>query len=278
MRDFANFYSQDVLAEIPRAAGVALLAGLGFTLIGPFGTDDWVMFARLGFWTAMSAGWFAITFLFGGLLARFENVRRLEKRWRWALLFVASLVPAMAASALSLNILGRWSWTGGELFDLVWHSALIGLMLEGMAAALFHRADHRPVRETARPNRRQADEKRSGSEPTEYPPLMKRLPPEARGPITCLQMEDHYVRVHTGESSTLVLMRFSEALSEIGEGEGLRVHRSWWVASDAIQSVERRGRTARIKLSNALEVPVSQPYVEAVTALHKERRGISAGT
>nr|QQZ51292.1 LytTR family transcriptional regulator DNA-binding domain-containing protein [Phenylobacterium glaciei] len=70
-------------------------------------------------------------------------------------------------------------------------------------------------------------------------------------------MEDHYVRVHTAVRSELILMRLSDAVARTGR-EGLQVHRSWWVARDAVTEVIRDGRNLRLKLLNGLEVPVAR--------------------
>ena len=160
---------------------------------------------------------------------------------------------------------------------------LIGLMLEGAKIALSRRGETTAVKEAtadAGPDHDDLVETSPFPSPgpdiheegVTYPPLMKRVPPPARGPILCLQMEDHYVRIHTQENSSLILMRFSDAISEVNENDGLRVHRSWWVANEAIRNVKRKGRTAQIELSNALKVPVSQPYLEAVTAIAEQRQ------
>jgi DNA-binding LytR/AlgR family response regulator len=44
----------------------------------------------------------------------------------------------------------------------------------------------------------------------------------------------------------------------------MRVHRSWWVARDAVTGTLRRGRGLALLLSNGIEVPVSRSYADAV--------------
>ncbi|HQT52859.1 MAG TPA: LytTR family transcriptional regulator DNA-binding domain-containing protein [Phenylobacterium sp.] len=63
--------------------------------------------------------------------------------------------------------------------------------------------------------------------------------------------------------SALILMRLSDAVSRTG-GEGLQVHRSWWVAKGAIRHVSRERRNLRLNLLNGLELPVAR---RAVTRL-----------
>jgi hypothetical protein len=96
------------------------------------------------------------------------------------------------------------------------------------------------------------------------------LPATARsvvfGPeVLCLAMEDHYVRVHTAQGSRLILMRFSDAIAAT-TSPGVQVHRSWWVALDAVRGVLRDGRNLRLLLANGLEVPVARRAVALARA------------
>lgn len=100
-----------------------------------------------------------------------------------------------------------------------------------------------------------------------WPRLVDRLHPHLRGSILFLAMEDHYVRVRTELGSTLLLLRFGDAIAELDGIEGARVHRSWWVAKDAIVSVTKTGRTASLRLIDGTAVPVSQPYLAVATML-----------
>ncbi len=95
----------------------------------------------------------------------------------------------------------------------------------------------------------------------EKPAIANRLPPGFPDHILALSVEDHYVRVHAPDHSEMLLMRLTDAIREVAELEGLQVHRSWWVAKDAIQSTKRDGRNLRLILSNGLEVPVSRSNV-----------------
>jgi len=94
--------------------------------------------------------------------------------------------------------------------------------------------------------------------------LMAKLPLEKRGKLLCLEMDDHYLNVHTEKGNHLVLMRFKDALSLVEDYPGIRTHRSWWVALDAIVGEERDGRKNLLKLSNEILVPVSKTYLASV--------------
>ena len=94
----------------------------------------------------------------------------------------------------------------------------------------------------------------SGRSPAER--LLDRLPHELGRDVLALEMEDHYVRVHTARGSALVLMRMRDAVDALSAWDGARVHRSWWVSRSAVAGSERDGRTVRLVLQNGLKVPV----------------------
>jgi hypothetical protein len=96
--------------------------------------------------------------------------------------------------------------------------------------------------------------------------FLRRLPLALGRDLLALEMEDHYARVHTALGSTLILLRLRDAVAELGAGSGLQVHRSWWVARDAVAQVERDAGRLVLVLRNGLRVPVSKTYRDAVRA------------
>lgn len=96
------------------------------------------------------------------------------------------------------------------------------------------------------------------------PPLIDRLPHAARGKLRYLSMQDHYVEVHTDKGSALVLMRFADALREVGDVKGVQVHRSHWVALDAVTGNWRKDGKLFLKLADDSLLPVSRSYAAAV--------------
>ena len=95
-------------------------------------------------------------------------------------------------------------------------------------------------------------------------PFLDRLPPAWNGQLVALEMEDHYVRAHGPDTSALLLLRMRDAEAELDGVDGLRVHRSWWVARDAVDKVLRDGRSYKLRLTNGLEVPVARDRVAAL--------------
>jgi len=95
-------------------------------------------------------------------------------------------------------------------------------------------------------------------------PLAERLPHAARGKLRYLSMQDHYVEVHTDRGSALVLMRFADALREVGDTPGVQIHRSHWVALDAVTGNRRKEGKLFLKLGDDVWLPVSRSYAGAV--------------
>jgi hypothetical protein len=76
--------------------------------------------------------------------------------------------------------------------------------------------------------------------------------------LVALQAEDHYVRVVTDKGNALIRYRFSDALEEVRNLEGVQVHRSHWVALRAIDRLRPEGKGYTLCLHNGSEVPVSR--------------------
>jgi hypothetical protein len=101
--------------------------------------------------------------------------------------------------------------------------------------------------------------------PASFPrSLLARLPNRLGDEIVALEAEDHYLRVHTTLGSDLILMRLSDAIAAMDPDLGLQVHRSWWVADDAIREMVRSEQRTCLKLSNGLTVPVGRTYSAAL--------------
>jgi DNA-binding LytR/AlgR family response regulator len=98
--------------------------------------------------------------------------------------------------------------------------------------------------------------------------LAERLPRHLRtAAILALEAEDHYVRVHTDAGSDLLLLRLSDAMTELGAVAGSRTHRSWWVAHDGVASARKSEGRGELTLTNGLVVPVSR---SALSSLQRE--------
>ncbi|MGB0906518.1 MAG: LytTR family transcriptional regulator DNA-binding domain-containing protein [Maricaulaceae bacterium] len=99
--------------------------------------------------------------------------------------------------------------------------------------------------------------------------LRERLPLNLReGGIYALSAEDHYVRVYTSAGEHMLLIRLSDAISEMGEIDGQRPHRSWWIAKSAVKHIKQLGRNGEITLVNDVVVPVSRNGLKTLKSVN----------
>jgi hypothetical protein len=121
-------------------------------------------------------------------------------------------------------------------------------------------------RVVAGPGPQQAPKPPVAPAPARRPVFHRRIPSRLGGELLALQTEDHYLRIHTRLGSDLVLCRLTDAIVELDGVDGLQVHRSWWVAREAIDAVQRDGPKTRLRLVNGVTVSVSRTYLPAVRA------------
>lgn len=113
------------------------------------------------------------------------------------------------------------------------------------------------------------DEAGASSEPIAPEPpkplevrLLQRIDPELRGNLLAISVRDHYVDVQTSAGNTSLLLRLGDAMAEADPIEGSQLHRSHWVAWDAIEAVEAEAGKLFVRLLNGNRVPVSKNHRE----------------
>ncbi|HET9159080.1 MAG TPA: LytTR family DNA-binding domain-containing protein [Caulobacteraceae bacterium] len=95
--------------------------------------------------------------------------------------------------------------------------------------------------------------------------FLERLPAKLRGgQVWAVEAEDHYLRLHTSKGQDLILMRLADAVAELDGIEGMQVHRSWWVARDAVANIARGDGRAELTLQDGSKVPVSRTYARVL--------------
>jgi DNA-binding LytR/AlgR family response regulator len=95
--------------------------------------------------------------------------------------------------------------------------------------------------------------------------IAEKLPMHLRGArLIAIEAEDHYLRIHTDAGSDLVLMRMTDACALLPDAAGARVHRSWWAARSAAETLKRQGSKAELTLQGGLTVPVSRTMQTAL--------------
>ena len=82
------------------------------------------------------------------------------------------------------------------------------------------------------------------------------------GAILSIETQDHYLSVNTADGQYLLRATLAEAMARIEPGAGMRVHRSWWVAREAVLRAERRGRDHVLLLKDERVIPVARGRVD----------------
>lgn len=96
--------------------------------------------------------------------------------------------------------------------------------------------------------------------------FLARLPEKLGSDVIYLNVSGHYVNAVTVEGSGVILMRFADAVAELGDA-GMQVHRSYWVAHRHITGIYRRDERTMVRVTGGHELPVSRTYLTAVRAL-----------
>ena len=82
--------------------------------------------------------------------------------------------------------------------------------------------------------------------------------------ILKVQAQEHYLRITTRDGAEMKRARMQDFVSQLPAESGMRVHRSWWVAKEMIQSVRREGRDYRLILTDQTSVPVARSRVPSL--------------
>ena len=229
--------------------------------LGPFGTWALLLVSeRLPFWlTTVGANW-----IVGYIAFSVTSLKFRELGWSaWAGFVLAAAVAALPGTgtvwlAVAVYMDYRPSSVSG-VAGLYGQVFVLHLIIGSLVFRLIDGAlRRRGVKEELLPSDESAE---PAPRPAPEAALLARLPARSRAELLHLRMQDHYVEVHTAAGSEMLLLRFRDALSEVEGVNGLQVHRSHWVARNAVARVERRGggRIA-LRLVNGSRVPVSRSF------------------
>ena len=243
LREMQNAYRR------PRGLiGMAVVAAiLGYA--GPFDTFSQLALApRLAYWAVVVFATYAV-----GITAGLYVIHRFA-RWtgsRWAKVlaigFGASLPVTLVVALINLGFLEGNPFRPPGIFVLFSYCLAVSLGV-GVMHELLQRPAAPPPAEATAPA---------------VPGILERLPRPQRGRLLALSVKDHYVEVLTDRGKALVLMRLSDAIKETGSVAGLQIHRSHWVALDAVSRVVRADGKVAVELPNGDRLPVSRGFLPA---------------
>lgn len=234
------------------AIDAALLAVMGLLLgfLGPFDSDSAPSLTRYTYWTICMLG--------GGFIAVALDERlrrRLPQVWKRVV-----LVSVLATPLVTLFVVGTQHLLFGEhrwsiYVPLLWQVGPIMLAAMAIRTLVWRRSPTRvetrtiiapPLPEAEAAFRRRLSAKRRGAR------------------LIAIEAHDHYLKVHTDAGEELITLRFADALDELALAHGWRVHRSWWVAADAVVDVRWRRGAGDVRLVAGLTAPVSRTYISVL--------------
>nr|WP_210384353.1 LytTR family DNA-binding domain-containing protein [Rhizobium sp. RCAM05973] len=255
-----------VFQRSPRFWATFVTVVLIFALTGPYGTFARLMpGARLGYWLALHAMAWSIAIVFSVVA---EILLRKQMAGMFARMMTGSIIAALpigfGIGLVDLAFFGTIPTLAGCLRQSLSSIPLCFLfclltyltMQRQIAIAAEGPAEEKPTTPVAKTS--------EIKDPPSQAPILSRLKPENRGALIRLAVRDHYTEVVTSRGRELVLLRFGDALREIGETEGMRLHRSHWIAADHVAGLKRDNGKLFIVTRDGMEMPVSRPYADAV--------------
>ena len=239
----------------PRTLAITLAITVIVWFAGPLGTFEAMHpLFRLVYWGGLILG--AVPFAYSVRMA-------VTRRWRHLSLPISALLVAALFSVVYTPVV----FVVTVLANLSGFSDLVPIwtMWAGtfLAAACAY---------AVRALLMEQDQKAAGAPPAQEPGpprLLQRIEEERRGLLLSISVRDHYVDVRTARGQASLLMRLSDAIAETEGVDGARVHRSHWVAWQAVEGVDRRGDNLVLRLVDGAAIPVSRNHREKL-----EERGL----
>lgn len=228
-----------------RWIGFLSLLALFVGFIAPFGTHEaWNAATRHLYWAlivfATAATGHATTTTLDHLIAK----------TRWPKLVRIPFVASLTALSVCATLLLIWCAIGFPVsaeaaLDLLFDCLVVVCSVMAFSSLLSPAQTKSP-------------------EDTKASRLITRLPGGKRGRLIRVSAQDHYVQVVTDEGSTLLSMRFCDAMAETAPEPGAQIHRSHWVAERAILDRVRRGHGTGFKLKDGSFVPIGRSFKAAL--------------
>lgn len=253
--------------------------------------DSWPLAGLYLYWSIrilLEAGLFVV---FLEVFARLPGALG-QTRWSVVLAAVVSLVPfALAVTAFDLilglpelNEMVRTSAStaaaggtqsvgqthiGSFLLEVIYLSDNHFVLCALLAIPLFFQAGHSKSAETAPGTATFGDDIESEGHPEAEKPVpesgyQRHLEPPLTMPVLRAEAQEHYVRLTTATENRMVLYRFNDIVAELPDQTGMQVHRSHWVAYEAMARLVKDDSRLWLELTDGERIPVSRKYAEDV--------------
>jgi hypothetical protein len=227
--------------------GLIVIVSILFTLAGPFGTFQvghtterfiyWFVLNGVSFTMALGSKYLIIKCLDPKSVVAIECLTILATTllftpflWCWTVTMFPDLITT------SPNIL----WMGGVVLIIC---SSISILFHGASFVMGTSISISPVVSEGVGAR-----------------LLRRLPTNFDGKIIHLSADGHIVRAFTDTGVFELRMRFSDAVEEVSELDGVCIHRSHWVVLAEIVNVGAVNGRPCLLLSNGEELPVSRKH------------------
>ncbi len=103
------------------------------------------------------------------------------------------------------------------------------------------------------------------------PAFLNLLSPKNQGSLQAVQAQEHFIKVWTETGSELIRYKFGRAIVELEDYQGMQIHRSYWVADNAVRQLKKDGSKYFIELINDETIPISQSYLRQVRERYADR-------
>ena len=242
--------------------------GILFALLSPESTTDRGFATALAQWVAQVGLPMLIAILAHIAIHRFSRC----DRWNpWLKLLLSGSIAALLFSpfAYVLDVLLGSGTKEGGIFQewlqevrSVYPPVVFAWLVINLPFNLGYRIQRKQGPEQAA---REAHEA-ARSEHRDAPFFMTLVPPQLRGELVSLKSELHYLSVATTAGHSLILYNLRDAVQELPANTGCQTHRSHWASLKQVDALERRGRSAILRMKDGSEIPVSRNRVRDVEA------------
>ena len=246
-----------------RDALIGISAVLLFAFVGPFDTYAQLKFLpRLAFWSAAILGY---GILFWAIIIRIIEHKGLSYVPKFARLLAGAFIAAFPGALLiSLN---KYIFMGQLIIsqNLPWLWFTVFTISVGISA--LHTFTHfgKSLSVT------KSDQQDLISLHLDTDPkilkFLDRLPDNLGVSLISMSMQDHYMKVVTKQGSAMLHMKLADAVAELENYPGQRIHRSHWVANSEVHSLKRNGRDSEVLLSDGQTLPVSRVHKANLVSL-----------
>lgn len=228
------------------------LASAVTAVIGPFTT--YTLFSlpeRLLYWASLIGVAIVLGYTIRSVVLRFVQPEGLR--------------TDLIGAALQSVILGVLIWTfnyqiiGFDIGQASWLMQHMGVVfLVCLAVVCIRQYTRRALASDPAPSIAAPEKSSAQMDQRSTAAFLRRLDDDLGEDLLRVSADDHYLLVVTAMGEGRVRMRFRDALEELEALPGHQIHRSHWVARDALVDVRAEGRRHVARLRDGSEVPVSQ--------------------